>query len=193
MEFQKLLTAILSVTLILSGCSGSDEQSDESTEQAGKIKYESTNFALLVPQDWEILEKDSITSTTPQEVTVAFRNNIKNEIFTSNLVITETAVEETTNVKDFAKSTITNIKKSLLNLTEISSTDGVIVNGETDLATNTIEFEGKKGPGEPTIHFKLFFVINNGIGYTLTTAYLPQEDESVVKMTNEMLDSFSLK
>ena len=179
--------------LLLGGCGSDDSQSETGTEQAGKVKYESTNFALFIPQEWEIIEKENLTSDISQEVTVAFRNNIKSEIFTTNMVITETAVEPTSNVEDFAKSTTVNIKKSLLNLGEIASTSSNIAYGETNLPTSTIEFEGKKSPGEPNIHFKLFFVTNNGIGYTITAAYLPTEDESAVKMTDEMLNSFTLK
>ncbi len=193
MKIQKIFAYILPALLVLGGCGSDDSQSETDTEQAGKVKYVSTNFELFIPQEWEIIEKKDLTSSISQEVSVAFRNNIKSEIFTANMVITETAVESTTNVEDFAKSTTTNIKKGLLNLGEIASTSSNITSGETALPAITIEFEGKKGPGEPNIHFKLFFVVNNGIGYTITTAYLPTEDESVVKMTDEMLNSFTLK
>src|SRR3990167_6959635 len=156
MKIQKILALVLPALLLLGGCGSDDSQSETGTEQAGKVKYESTNFALFIPQEWEIIEKENLTSDISQEVTVAFRNNIKSEIFTTNMVITETAVEPTSNVEDFAKSTTVNIKKSLLNLGEIASTSSNIAYGETNLPTSTIEFEGKKSPGETNIHFKLF-------------------------------------
>ncbi len=64
---------------------------------------------------------------------------------------------------------------------------------EVALTQNLLEFEGKRSVTDPVIHFKQLFLINGGIGYTLTAGYLPTEDESVVKVLNEMLNSFALK
>ncbi len=181
-------------TLALTSCFGGDDTSNtDGTIEAGKIVYETSEFAILAPQDWEILEKSTFPSTVPSNTEVGFRNNIKSEIFTANVNINTTAFADTISSKDFAKSTMSEAKSSLLSFQEVESLDHQVAIGDKVVNTVINEFQGKKSAIDPIIRFLQLYVTDNGIAYTVTGAYLPNEDESVVKMIEEMLDSFSLK
>lgn len=186
-----LIISLLSSALIFSAC-GSDESANTSEETitADKITYATDDFELSIPSDWEILEKDSFTSNVPAETVVAFRNNIKNEVFTANVNINVTELAEEITVQDYAKSTLEKTKNSLIDFKEISSGEHTLAE---DLPGYILEFEGKQSASESTIRFKQLYVIVDNKGYIITAAYLAEEEQSVVKSLDEMLDSFLLK
>ena len=193
------LFALLLITpLFIAGCGGDDEAANNSSgsaENADKLMYETDNFSLLFPKDWEILESNSFTSNVPQETVVGLRNNLKSNIFTANINIAQTALEQeqTLDSRDFAKSSLAEVKKSLVNFNQISLEDYNLTYGDEEIATYISDLEGRKTASEPTIHFKQLHIVNDGIGYTVTGAYTPNEDESVVTQIEETLKSFQLK
>lgn len=188
MTTKKIFSLLISTTLLLSACGGSDT-TDTTTAAAGEKLYESNDFSLIYPQDWDVLEPDSYPSTVPSQTVVAFRNNIQNEIFTANLSVNIKDLDEEVSSDDFTKSTLSKIKKSLLSYSELPSETIKI----GDVETKIIEFEGKKSPSEEIIHFKSLSIIKNRTAYTVICAYLPTEDESIVISMDKMLNSFSLK
>lgn len=193
MKFKTLTILGLTSSLLFSACGGDSkdpEQIKKEAEAAGKIIYENEEFSIQLPKDWEVIEKNSYPSNVPAEIIVAFRSNIKNEIFTANLNIAKKELQEKEmTVRDFAKGSLAVTKNSLMNFNLIAEDEGEI----GDIKTYILEFEGKKTSSEAIIHFKQLYIANNGLIYTLTTSYLPTEDESVVNALQEMLDSFSLK
>jgi len=190
---KKLLT-LLVVPLIFSGCLGIGEEEGATGEPtAGEIKYSHTNFSILIPQDWEIIEKADFTSNVPAEVIVDFRNNIKSEIFTANLSISAINVGEGTSASDLAISSKTKAEDSLVSFEGISSEKTDILYGEGFVNGERITFSGKKNASDPIIYFEQIYVINNGVGYIVTTASLAEENETVVNYLDRMLNSFALK
>lgn len=194
----KLLLALLITPIFLISCGGGSKTADlapgVATQNANKSTYQSKDFNILFPKDWESIEKDSFTSNIPAETVVGFRNNIKNDVFTTNVNVAKTTLaDKTTLSKDFAKSTLANAKKHLVNFNQISLTDYKFPNGDKGIDTFIADFEGRKTASESTIHFRELYVVNGSIGYTVTGAYLPTEDNSVVLMVDEMLKSLALK
>lgn len=190
MNVKKLLSIFIGTSLFLAGCgSGDSDTSTNETAGVGEKTYAGSDFSINYPQDWEVIEPDSYTSNVPRQTVVAFRNNIQNEIFTANLSINIQNLDEDISSDDFTKSTLSKTKKALLSFSELPSTDIKI----GDIETKIIEFEGKKSPSEGIIHFKSINIVKNKTAYTLMTAYLPNEDESVVNNIDTMLNSFSLK
>jgi len=118
---------------------------------------------------------------------------LKNEIFTANVNIAQVTVPAGISDVDFGKSSLLKAKEGLVAFKELSKEDFTFKYKDSDVATTISGFEGKKSPSDPIIRFKQSYVINNGFGYVITGAYLPTEDESVVKMVDTMLHSFSLK
>ncbi len=181
------------IPLILTGCLGIGEETTTSEPAAGEIEYNHTNFSILVPQDWEIIEAEDFTSNVPTEVIVDFRNNIKSEIFTANLSISAINVEEGISASDLAISSKTKAKDSLVSFEGISSEKIDVPSGENFVNGERIIFSGKKTASDPIIYFGQIYVIHNGVGYIVTTASLREEDETVVNYLDRMLNSFALK
>lgn len=193
---KKILSLILAASFVLTNCGGSDSDTTEDkkvADEADQVIYETTNFSTQIPKNWETIEKNNFTSNVPEQTIVGFRNNIKSDIFTANLNIAQKSVEETLVVKDLAKSTLAIIKTSLIGFEQINEAEDKMDFGEDGLATYRLEFEGKKSASEPIIHFKQLYIVNGGVGYTVTAAYQQGEDESVVNALDEMLNSFALK
>lgn len=183
------ISTLLILPFLFVGC-GSDEDTAGSNAGApGKTIFETNSYSIEIPQDWETIEKSGFTSNVPAEIEVAFRNNIKSEVFTANANIGSSSVEDEISSEDYAKSSLARAKNSLISFTEIKSESLTV--GE--LEGYLTEFEGKQTASEPVIHFKQVHIVDGGTGYSLTIAYLPTEEESVVKNLDEMLDSFALK
>ncbi len=190
-KIQYKIGLLIATFLLMTGCFGSDGNGTD-IDTTGKVSYETANFSILVPQDWEILEKNSFPSNVPSNTEVAFRNNIKSEVFTANVNIALGGVNEGVNSFDFGKSSLSNAKSSLLSYEEIGSRDHLVPAGDGNIETLVFEFQGKKSAAEPIVKFQQLYAVMGGNSYTVTAAYLPNEDESVVKMMEEMLNSFSL-
>lgn len=192
----KKLLLLLSIPILLTGCFGGDGTSPSGTNGSSNPNfktYENAAFSISLPNDWEIIDSKSFTSNVPQETLIGFRNNMKNEVFTANVNISQTKLPDTTTSNDFGKSTLLKAKESLVGFIETSKEDFALIYGDQEITTFISGFEGKKTPADPIVRFKQLYVAYNGAGYVITAAYLPAEDESVVKMTDEMLHSFSLK
>jgi len=194
----KKLLLILSTTLLLSGCFGSDSAISDLTSSNGASNpnfkiYETAGFSIEMPNDWEIIDSKTFTSNVPAETIIGFRNNLRNEVFTANVNISQTKIPEETLSIDFGKSTLLKAKESLVGFKELSKEDISLQISDTEITTFISGFEGKKSPADPIVNFKQLYISYKGAGYTVTGAYLPIEDESVVKMIDAMLHSFSLK
>lgn len=189
----KKLFLLLITTILLTGCFG-DENGNSGIipSNPNYTVYKETDFSISYPKDWEIINKNTFTSNVPAETIIAFRNNLKNEVFTANTNISKIQIPEETTSEDLGKSTLLKSKESLVSFKELSKEPKIIKFGDTEIQTFISGFEGKKSTSDPIIKFKQLYVSMKGVGYVITGAYLPYEDESVVKMIDEMLHSFSL-
>ncbi len=188
MKLKKLVLTTIISSLILSGCGGgSSTKTSEIPLKEGNVIYENNNLSIQIPKSWEIIDRSSFTSSVPTETIVGFRNNIKSDIFTANVNISQKQLEQSDSpqVKDFAKSSMEIHKNNLIGYQ--------LLNEKESGNSYFTEFEGKKSASEQIIHFRQMYVIKDNLAYTITGAYLPNEDESIVTTIGEMLDSFSLK
>ena len=184
---------LLAVPLILTGCLGIGEETSTSEPTAGEVEYSTSSFSIMVPQDWETIEKSGFTSSVPAETVVVFRNNIKSEIFTTNVNISMVEVSESMSSSDLAISSRTRAKNSLISFEEISLTDVEVQFGEVFIPGTRLVFTGKKSASDPVIYFDQIYVINERLGFIATSSSLEEEDETVVNYLDRMLNSFSLK
>lgn len=192
-----ILSSLLILSLSFAGCFGGDDETkptDESTDiQPSDTAYDGGDFSIIINKDWEIIEADSFTSNVPAETAVGFRNNVKNEVFTTNLNIAKFTVTENIDSFDLSKSTTAKAKQSLLEFKQLNSENFSLENGENDIDTVILDYEGKKSASEPIIHFKQLYVINSSTAYILTAGYLPNESESTLTLIDKMIKSFRLK
>ena len=187
---KKLL--ILFTSILLTACSGLSENTNN-VLNITESQYEEYDFIINIDSDWEIIEEDKFTSSIPSNTAVVFRNNMQNEIFTANIIISRTAIEDFSTAKDFALNSLEEAKNKISSFTEIYSEDYKILLGEGAIEAYKISFQGKENPSSVKVRFEQIFTIYNGVGYTITGAYIPKEEENVVNNIQGMLESFSLK
>jgi len=190
---KKFVTSLLIGITVFSfaGCSGKETPATtvDPTIPTNLVKYESTDFSLLYPKDWEVLGSEKFPSNVPSSTIVVIRNNIKSEIFTANLNVSQSPLKETTTSNDFALSTMNAAQNNLINFKEISRDKVAVAGDETFIAT----FQGRKTATESLIEFKTLCLSRNSFGIIVTAAYLPNEDQIVVTKLSDMLKSFTLK
>lgn len=184
---------MFAVSFLLTGCFGGDSTPKTDQSTSATIVYQTNNFSINTPTDWDTIESKDFTSNIPKGTIVAFRNNIKSEVFTANLNISVADLQEAITSQDFETSSKANIKSSLLGYTETSTTSQDVKSGTATLKGVVFAFQGKKSAADPILNFKQLYLVKDKTGYTLTAAYLADEDVSVVNFLNEMLNSFMLK
>lgn len=191
MKFKITIGTILTA-LILSGC-GSDESKDgtaQNPSEASKSNYETNEFQISYPSDWEVIDSTSYTSNVPPQTIVAFRNNIKSEVFTANLTVNKSELLEVVSSLDFAISSLAKAKSTLVSFEEINNEDYSIEFNDNTIETSITEFQGKKTASDPPVRFKRLYLVNGNQAFTVTGAYLSSEDEAVIQAIDDMLRSF---
>lgn len=186
----KKLSTVLVLSLFLASCSLS---STETTLTGNTNVYETANFQINYPLDWEVVDKTRFETSIPENIIVAFRSNIKNETFTTNLNISLDVFDQEVNTKDFGLSTLSLASKQLTDFVDIQMGETTVNFNSTKQNAYYIEYEGKSSPKDPLVHFKQVFANKGAVIYTVTNAYLPNEDESIVNLADLMLNSFTLK
>jgi len=184
---------LLSSSLFLTACFGSDTNDTGTNSTIVGREYSGQNYSILVPMDWEIIEQNKFTSSIPADIDVGFRSNIKNETFTANTSIAINSFEEDIQIKDFALATLSKARKNLYAFKEISFNEDTVDSTIGPLSSYVMEFEGRKTSKDSLVKFIQVFVEKNKIIYTITGAYAENEDESIVKTLIEMINSFTLK
>ncbi len=184
-------TLTLLTVILFTACSGLSNDGERILDTR-ETSYEQADFSILIDSDWEIIEKNQFTSGVPKNTVVVFRNNMQNEIFTANINISKISINDNSTAKDFALNSIEEAKNNLSSFTDISSEEYQIPQIENSVPAYRIVFQGKESPSSVKVRFDQIFVINNGVGYTITGAYMPKEEENIVNNIKEMLESFSL-
>ncbi len=183
---------ILLTLILFTACSGISSNSD-TVLNTQETLYEQSDFNISIDSYWEIIEENKFTSSIPQNTVVVFRNNMQNEIFTANINISRITISDSSTVKDFALNSLEEARNSLSSFTEISTEEHKVTYGDSSVPAYRVVFQGKEHPSSVKVRFDQTFIINNNIGYTVTGAYIPKEEESVVNNIEEMIESFSLK
>lgn len=183
---------LISLPIVFFGC-GTSSTTQYDINTIDYTAYSNANFSILYPNDWEIIERGNFPSSVSNDVIVVFKNNIKSEIFTANLSLAIGISDQKINTKDFALNTLEKAKVNLIDFVELNQSEDSVKSGTTELPAYVAQFSGKKQNSSPKIIFTQLYVAKDKVIYTLTAAYQTNEDESIVKKVNDMLNSFSLK
>jgi hypothetical protein len=195
---KKVLAIIFTLLTLftLTACFGG-EPTDTTTQTQGTPQsfknFENKDFSIIYPENWEVLEEDSFTSNVPATTVVVFRNNIKSDIFTANLNVSQATILEGTTSEDFALQTLNTEKYNLVGFTELKRENYTLGEGENAIKTFLITFQGRKTITETLVEFKQLCIARSGFGIIVTAAYLPNEDQNVVYDLDQMVKAFTLK
>jgi len=186
------LTLIFSL-FSLTGCFGSDAPAETSQLQNFRV-YTAPTFSMSVPNQWQTIEPKDFSSDVPQETQIVFRDNVQNDIFTSNANVTKRLLTQQTNSLDYGKSMMNENKGSLLNFKEISRDEdfNIAIGGQVQ-KTLLVLFEGKENEAEPTIRVVQTYAVNGIDAYTITAAYLPDSTELDAENAKNIVKSFKVK
>lgn len=192
---KKLLTLLFS-SLLLTSC-GSDtststtDSSTGTSDQSYFYQYITAEFTIDAPEEWEKINEFS--SDYPEEIRVAFRNNIKDSDFTANVtVIREDNTSSLTNA-DWAQKKLNSHAETVLNYQLISQEqlDLTVSSAASTTLLNT--FTGKNETDGPSLTFMQTYLTKGDKAWTITATYSPDEDPFVIQKMDTMLRSFALK
>lgn len=185
---KKLILILLTLFLLVS-CTG-----DPTSGVASNLNtFETANFKINYPFDWELIDRNKFEVNIPDNVILAIRSNLKNETFTTNINLSVDVLEKETNSKNIASSSLAQAKNTLTSFKEINAKETTVKSISSEIPAFLIEYEGKSSPNSPLIHFKQIVATQGTAVYTLTRANSPNEDESIVNMADLVLNSFVLK
>jgi hypothetical protein len=194
---KKIATLLITTLFALTGCFGlGDDSGDESGAVSGNAlekTYETAAFALTVPTDWEVLEAQDLTSNTPVEMMVAFRNNIKDPFYTSTVVVTRHHLSQTYSSLDFAKLMIQKHGDTIFDYTELGRESLMIARGETEVESLIFSFQGRATFDGDLVVVREMYFADGPTAYVITAGHKQNEDEGVVIQLMDILKSFVAK
>lgn len=185
------ISALLTLTLTLSGCFGSGVVT--SGPATGYHTYGIDDISLNIPDEWEVITAAEFTSGVPAQTVIAFRSNIKNPIFTANVTVAKTPVNETTQTLDYAKSLKHRIETSLVSYSDVASEGVALSAGGTPVDTIMIKSQGAERPQSDLKYFVHIPVIRNGFVYTIVGTTLANADDAEKEKIEIIAKSFSVK
>jgi hypothetical protein len=183
-----LLTASIAASLLLSACGASTTGATVDSNPPF-YTYETAEFTMEVPLTWEVIT--AFPSEYPQEIRVAFRNNVKDRDFVANLsVIREDGTR--TNM-DHAQKKLSDHESTLLNFALLTQEELTLGFAGGESATILNSFEGKNGASAPLTRFMQTYLSKGNKLWTVTASYDPSEDDFTVERMDTMLRTFTLK
>lgn len=191
---KKLATFILGLSLILTACGSAVDSGTSVTTSTGDpytYTYKTAEFQLEVPKEWEVV--DSFTSEYPDGLKVAFRNNVKDSIFTANLTILKEDNIGNEMSYDFAQKKLADHEDTLINYKLITQEGITLLVAGAESNTILSTFEGKNETAGPTLNFMQTNLTKNDNAWTVTASYRPSEDVFVIEELDTMLRSFTLR
>lgn len=189
---KKFLSSLLLIGLF-SACGGSASVSNSNTSNSDTeffFTYSTAEFSIDVPDDWEIIK--AFPSDYPDELRVAFRNNVRNGDRVANLsILRENGPAKTTN--DLAQSKLAQHEDTLLGYKLIEQEEALL--GKTASQANSViyTFSGKEESISDPLIFMQTYLADGNNAWTLTATYEQGEDEFVIDDLKTALKSFTLK
>lgn len=159
---KKLLVILLTGAMMitgLTGCFGSDENTTDAegeTETSYFYEYITAEFTIEAPDSWEKIT--SFTSEYPDEIRVAFRNNVVDSDFVANITVIRENNESSLTNADWAQKKLNDHTSTILNYQLISQEEiSLYVSGaKSNTLLNT--FEGKNSATGPTLNFMQIYL-----------------------------------
>jgi len=187
------LSLILALSLFLSACGGGDSETITTTdsESSYTYTYKTAEYQIEVPKEWDVV--DSFNSEYPDGLKVAFRNNVKDSIFTANLTILKEDNTKNDTSYDFAQKKLADHEETLINYKLLDQEGITLQVAGADSNTILSTFEGKNETSGPTLDFMQTNLTKNDNAWTVTASYRPSEDEFTIDELDKMLRSFSLR
>lgn len=187
------LISFLLVALAISGCSLNGASSGGTPEESVLQTYQADEYQVTIPKAWSIIRKNEFTSDVPQNASVVFLANRKNEVFLTNVNITKNPLSENPTSLDYGNIIVQNQKSALQNFTELGREElSTTIGGKKDRII-LVKFQGKRTSTDPLLTILQSYYVSNKTGYIITAASVSSEDSIVQKEAENIVRSFSIK
>lgn len=179
----------------LSGCFNffEEEPTDDGLQPGNSSSYETDQFSISIPSDWEVIESNDFTSEVPPETVVVFRNNVKNETFTANVNIVERGLQEPVSATEYANLVNNRQKSGLVDYRELSKETINIPLGDSQIETYLTVFEARKATNENMIRYYQTYGVRENAAFIVTGAVSTQETETTSQTVENIVRSFRLQ
>lgn len=182
--------------LTFSGCLGFGEDTtntDVTPANTESTTYQNSEFSMMIPKDWEIIESKDFSDRVASNTLIVFRNNIKNDVFTANInIVTNERLNDKSSA-EHAKDIINSEKATLLDYKELSRETVSLQNGGNTDSSEFIVFEGRNSAGEDLIRYAQTCLVKGDKVYIVTGSYRPTEDEKITQLIQDGVKHFELK
>ncbi|MBI4994179.1 hypothetical protein HZC21_00840 [Candidatus Peregrinibacteria bacterium] len=183
-------------SIILSGCFGNSDSSKPSDKKIeGFHVYATEEFEMQIPDEWEIFTPDKFASNISKNTLIAFRNNVKNEKFTANVVVikNELMQEQEISTSDYAKSLRQKMSQDLSSYSEIlTEQPKIFINGKEN-ETVFLYASGRQQPEGELKNFMQISAVKAKTAYIALGAFLENDSKEVAKKIETMIRSFEVK
>lgn len=185
-----LLSALMLMVIFIAGCSGG--QNDK--EQVGLVLpeanykfFKNSDLQIQYPVNWKVLNKQQISSKYKENFEVGFTSNFKDPFFTPTITVEKIKIDEDLNSESFSELVINQNKEKLVNYLELEkSTVSTLVANEP-VITTLIRFSGKEKIQDDLIEYVQTYLVKNELGYIVTAAFDPtDENNEFEKMVNSL-------
>lgn len=180
------------VIVLLSGCFGGGDENKTTDQATGFHPYETSEFRVNIPNEWEVLTPLNFTSDIPKNTVVAFRHNVKNPRFTTNGAIVKNEISQEVPSLDYAKALHQKIATDLGSYKELVAEQTEIKVGGKPVATLLLSIEGRETPEADLKRFIITTAVEGKNAYTMVGAFLAG-DEAVAATIETMVRSFEVK
>lgn len=189
----------LIIPFLLAGCFGGSEDltpSDKKTE--GFHSYSTGEFSMQIPDEWEVVTAEKFQSNVPQNTLIAFRNNVKDEKFTANVVVIKNDLpqEQTLSSLDYAKSLHQKMSQDLSSYVEIAVEQMKIFVDGKENETVFLYALGREQPESEIKKFIQISAVKGKTAYIALGSMLSTENEMNTALTEKivtMIRSFEVK
>lgn len=188
------LLTIMSI-FILGGCFdfGLNSSTNTTSTDSNSSVYQTNDFSLNIPSQWEVIDQSDFTSEVPGETVVVIRNNVKNETFTANVNVVKRNIEKNMDSKEYANLVGNRQKSGLVDYSEIKKEESTIVIGDKEVPDYFVVFDARKTTQDQLIRYRQTYAVKNNAAYIVTAASKADESESTSKIIENIVKSFRLK
>lgn len=190
---KKIFSILVICAVLLSACGGKDENQNETPALSGSKIFETAEFEIKYPADWEIIEEKDFTSAVPEGTLAAFRDPVKDPIFTANINVLKNELPKETPSIDYAKGLMQNHEAYLQNFKELFRENIDVKTGSKSFPSLFVAFEAKEKEDAEMKQFLQISVVKGKTAYLATAAYLKKDEKRLRDALTESLKSFAVK
>lgn len=190
----RLFPLIILSLFSLSGCFNFFEEETSQTDTSLITStYQTTDFTITIPNDWEVIDQNDFTADVPPETLVVFRNNVKNETFTANVNIVQRGLQENVSAAEYANLVNNRQKSGLIDYNETRKENITLPFGDQQVDSYFIAFEARKSTSDSLTRYVQTYAVRNSSAFIITGAFSPQENDVTSQTIENIVRSFQLK